>query len=109
MLQVLYKRFDHLFPLVYIILYALTISILFLSSPMIGDLGVESDFYSELVVSAQKLWQGDFAVENYPFKGPVFSFALVFAHTFGGDWYTNTIVLNLICASLSLVVGNNLF
>lgn len=108
-MRIFHERFDYLFPLLYIIFFAMTISMLFLSSPAIGDLGVESDFYSELVVSAQKLWQGDFAAENYPFKGPVFSFALVFAHSFGGDWYTNNIVLNLICASLSLLVIYRLF
>ena len=108
-MRIFHERFDYLFPLLYVILFSLTTSALFLSSPAIGDLGVESDFYSELVVSAQKLWQGDFAAENYPFKGPVFSFVLVFAHSLGGDWYTNTIVLNLICASLSLLVIYRLF
>ncbi len=109
MSRIIHERFDYLFPLLYIILFALTIGAIFFSSPTIGDLGVESDFYSELVVSAQKLWSGDFAVENYPFKGPVFSFALAFAHSFGGDWYTNNIILNLICASLSLLVIYRLF
>ncbi|MBN1163797.1 MAG: glycosyltransferase family 39 protein [Candidatus Krumholzibacteriota bacterium] len=103
------ERFDHLFPLLYVLLFTLTVGVIHLSSPAIGDLGVESDFFSELVVSAQKLWQGDFSVDNYPFKGPFFSFALVFVHVFGGDWYTNNIILNLICAGLSLIVIYRLF
>jgi 4-amino-4-deoxy-L-arabinose transferase-like glycosyltransferase len=98
------KRFDYLFPLLFLLVYSITAAALFVSSQAIGDLGVESDFYSELVVGAQKLWNGEFSVENYPFKGPMYSIALVFIHVFGGDWYTNAVVLNLICAMLSLLL-----
>lgn len=73
----------------------------------IGDLGVESDFYAELAVSAQRLAAGDFAVANYPFKGPLHSIALVAVHAvagaFGADWYRAAVLLNAL-AALGVVV-----
>lgn len=75
----------------------------------IGDIGVEADFYSELVVAAKQLAAGDFSVEHYPYKGPVYSFALFFVHLFGGDWYLSGILLNALCAAGSLLIIYRLF
>jgi hypothetical protein len=90
------------------VIYALTAFVVHLKWFPIGDLGVESDFYAELVVSAQRLASGDFAVANYPFKGPLYSFLLVAVHSiaglFGSDWYRSAVLLNAICSAASLVV-----
>jgi len=75
----------------------------------LGDLGVESDFYAELVVSAQRLAAGEFAVANYPFKGPLYSFVLVAVHAavapLGADWYRAAVLLNALAAAATLVVS----
>jgi len=69
----------------------------------IGDYGVESDFYAELAVSAQRLVDGQFDVGNYPFKGPLYSFVLVALHFFcrplGADWYLTAVLLNALCGA----------
>lgn len=102
------SRFDTLFPWLYAAVYvaaALTVQLLYFP---LGDIGVESDFYAELVVSAQQLWAGEFSVLNYPYKGPFTSFVLVGVHAvvqlFGGDWYRSGIVLNLLCAAAILIL-----
>lgn len=75
----------------------------------IGDLGVESDFYAELVVSAQRLAAGGFDVANYPFKGPLYSFVLVAVHgvagPLGADWYRSAVLLNALAAAAVLAVS----
>ena len=70
----------------------------------IGDIGVESDFYGELVVSAKALLAHHFSVDNYPYKGPFYSFALVFVHLFCRDWYLSGVILNGLCAAASLII-----
>ncbi|UCF04593.1 MAG: glycosyltransferase family 39 protein [bacterium] len=98
------RHIDSLLPLCYAVLFcAIALSVQQTYFP-IGDTGVESDFYGELVVAAQKLHGSGFAVANYPFKGPVYSFALVAIYTFVRDWYLSAIVLNLVCAAAGLVV-----
>jgi len=98
------RNFDSLFPVAYAAIYLIAGLYIHFSYFPIGDTGVESDFYSELVVAAQKLWKGNFAVANYPYKGPFYSFALVLIRLFVGDWYKSGIVLNLLCAAGSLIV-----
>lgn len=96
--------FDLLFPILYASLYfAICISIHMAYFP-VGDTGVETDFYGELVVAAQKLWQGDFSTANYPYKGPFYSFALILVHLLGTDWYLSGVLLNIICAVCSIFV-----
>jgi hypothetical protein len=75
----------------------------------IGDIGVESDFFGELVVAAERLLQHDFTVASYPYKGPVYSFALILIRLFCRDWYLSGIVLNGLCAAASLIVIFSLF
>lgn len=70
----------------------------------IGDIDVESDFYGHLAESAKSLKQGNFSVANYPYKGPVYSFALVCIHFFVGDWYRSGVILNVLCAAGSLLL-----
>jgi len=106
------RRFDRLFPLVYAVVYvaaALTVQLAWFP---IGDLGTESDFYGDFVIAAQRLWAGEFTVQNYPFKGPVYSFVLIGVHAvvflFGGDWYRSGVTLNLICAAAFIILNYRL-
>jgi len=99
---------DTAFATIGAVLYALVAFGVHVQLFPIGDLGVESDFYAELVVSAQRLAAGDFAVANYPFKGPLHSFLLIVVHgvagPLGADWYRSAVLLNALCASVTLVV-----
>src|SRR5262249_45004074 len=56
-------------------------------APPIGDLTFDTDFYGDLVLAAQALARGHFAVENYPYKGPLYSFVLIAAHAIDHDWF----------------------
>ncbi|MCK4235618.1 MAG: glycosyltransferase family 39 protein [Candidatus Krumholzibacteria bacterium] len=96
--------FDTIFPLLYTSLYFLVTLGVHLAFFPIGDTGVESDFYGELVVAAQQVWHGSFSIAHYPYKGPFYSFVLVFINFFCGDWYRSGVVLNLLCAAAGLVV-----
>ncbi len=102
------RRFDRLFPLLYAVVYAAAALAVQLAWFPVGDLGTESDFYGDLVIAAQRLWQGEFSVSYYPFKGPLTSFALVGVHAvvslLGGDWYRSGVTLNLICAASVLIL-----
>jgi len=101
-------RFDTAFPILYALFYLAVAFGIHLAFFPIGDTGVEADFYSELAPAAQQLWHGQFSVAHYPYKGPVYSFALVgsyaVVHLLGGDWYRSGVVLNLVAAALSLVL-----
>jgi hypothetical protein len=70
----------------------------------VGDLGVESDFYAELAPAAQAIAQGEMSPSGFPFKGPLHPTALVVVNTAVGDWYRSGIVLNLICAAVSILL-----
>ncbi len=95
--------FDRLFPLAFALVYALVALGVHLAWFPVGDLAVESDYYGELATAAQKLAQGQFSVANYPFKGPLTSFALVALHPLsGGDWYLTGVLLNALCAAVGL-------
>ncbi len=101
------RGFDRFFPWTYAAVYAaVALAVQLLWFP-VGDLGTESDFYGDFVVAAQQLRDGEFSVLNYPFKGPVYSFALVGVHEVvalaGGDWYRSGVTLNLACAALFVV------
>ncbi len=102
------NRFDRHFPWLYAAFYMTAALAVQLAWFPVGDLGTESDFYGDFVLAAQKLAAGEFSVASYPFKGPVYSLALVAVHApvalFGGDWYRAGVVLNLLCAGLAIVV-----
>jgi hypothetical protein len=106
------RRFDTLFAVLFAAGYLLAALAVHLAFFPIGDLGVETDFYGELVIGAQRLWAGEFSVLNYPYKGPLYSFVLLpiyaVVRLFGADWYFAGIVLNLLCASASLILGYRL-
>ncbi len=98
------RDFDALFPLVYAVLYAVVLFIVYRLYFPIGDTGVESDFYSDMAVAARELWRGDFSVTYYPYKGPVYPFVLTFFYAMIGDWYRSGVVLNIIFATAGVVL-----
>ena len=106
------RRFDRLFPLVYAVVYVAAALAIQLAWFPIGDLGTESDFYGDFVIAAQRLWAGEFTVQNYPFKGPIYSFALTGVYAvvslLDGDWYRSGVILNLICAAAFIVLNYRL-
>ena len=94
------------------VIYAVLAFLIHLRWYPIGDIGVEADFYAELAVSAQRLLDGQFAVSNYPFKGPLYSFVLVAIHSLaepmGADWYRSAVLLNALCAASVLLISYQL-
>ncbi len=104
--------FDTFFPWVYSVLIGVVAWLLHLYCCPVGDIGVETDFYGELVIAAQKIHAGEFSVLNYPYKGPVYSFILAALHPvvrlLGGDWYDSGVLLNILCAGAGLVIVHRL-
>jgi len=100
--------FNTLFPWVYSALLGLVAWLLHVYSFPVGDIGVETDFYGELAVAAQKLQAGEFSVLNYPYKGPAYSFFLTGLHSitqfFGANWYDSGVLLNILSAGIGLVI-----
>jgi 4-amino-4-deoxy-L-arabinose transferase-like glycosyltransferase len=96
--------FDWAFPVAYAVVFALVAWSVHARFFPIGGIGVESDFFSGLVPAAKELWSGSISIARYPYKGPFYSVALVFVHMFGGDWYENGVLLNVLCAAGSLIV-----
>ncbi|MBU8871844.1 MAG: glycosyltransferase family 39 protein [Gemmatimonadales bacterium] len=106
------RTLDDLFPWVYSVLIGGVAWLLHVYCCPVGDIGVETDFYGELVVAAQKIHSGDFSVLNYPYKGPFYSFVLAILHPvvrmLGGDWYDSGVLLNILCAGVGLVIVHRL-
>lgn len=96
-------RFDTGFPLAYAALFAALLIFIGSRYFSVGDTGVETDFYGELAVAARELWRGGFAVANYPYKGPVYSFVLVGFYALLREWYRSGAVLNTVFAAAGLV------
>ncbi|MFC1572739.1 ArnT family glycosyltransferase [Candidatus Eisenbacteria bacterium] len=70
----------------------------------LGNVGVESDFYAELAPAAQKLADGDFSVQNFPYKGPAFAVLLALVRPLVGDWYRAGVLISLVSAGLSILL-----
>ncbi len=96
--------FDIGFPVGYAAIYAVVLVVIQTLFFPIGDTGVETDFYGEMAVAARELWQGEFAVENYPYKGPVYSFVLILFYSLVREWYRSGVALNIVFAASCLVV-----
>lgn len=96
--------FDIGFPVGYAGLYAVVLVTIHALFFPIGDTGVETDFYGEMAVAARELWQGEFAVGNYPYKGPVYSFVLILFYSLIREWYRSGVALNIVFAAAGLVV-----
>jgi 4-amino-4-deoxy-L-arabinose transferase-like glycosyltransferase len=70
----------------------------------IGDLDMETDFYGDLLLAAQKLSRGEFAVEDYPYKGPLYAVVLAAVHVIVPDWFRAAVVVSALAAAGSLVL-----
>src|SRR5215510_8482144 len=100
--------FDTLFPLLYALAYTiLGIFLQFRFFP-IGDIDLETDFYGDLVIAAQHLAAGRFSVHDFPWKGPVYVFALTPARWIAGDWYRGAVVLSALAGGATLLLAYRL-
>ena len=97
--------FDVVFPIAYAAIYAGIGLVLQLCFFPVGDLDTETDFFGDLVLGAQKLSAGHFAVANYPYKGPLYSCTLFLVHLFAGDWYRGAVILNALCSAGYLLLA----
>jgi len=96
-------------PAVIALVYFAVMSYLTFRYHDIGGLGVETDFYVELVPQAKKLLAGAFSPHNYGAKGPVYSvFLAVFTLVFR-DWFRAGLVLNIVSGTVFLFVAFRLF
>ena len=75
--------------------------IITLSNRLIGDYGVETDFYVAYVTQAKEFLKGNLIIDQ--FRGPVYQIILaVTGFFFKYDFYLAGKFLNVLCASLSL-------
>ena len=100
--------FDFLFPVLYAVVYTVFGICLQLAFFPIGDINIESDFYGDLVIAAQNLAAGRFSVNDFPFKGPLYAFALTPARWIAGEWYRGAVVLSALSAGLFLLLAYRL-
>jgi 4-amino-4-deoxy-L-arabinose transferase-like glycosyltransferase len=100
--------FDTLFPLLYAFAYAGLGIFLQLRFFPIGDIDLETDFYGDLVIAAQHLAAGRFSVHDFPWKGPVYAFALTPARWIAGDWYRGAVVLSALAGGATLLLAYRL-
>jgi len=97
------KRIEIWFPWIVGGLYVLLMGYLTFRYHRIGGLGVETDFYVELVPQAKKLLAGEFSPLNYGAKGPVYSILLSLCYLFVRDYFTAGLLLNLAAGAVFLV------
>ncbi|MEO7356361.1 MAG: glycosyltransferase family 39 protein [Ignavibacteria bacterium] len=72
-----------------------------MTNRLIGNYGVETDFYVAYVAQAKEILNGNLIIDQY--RGPVYQiFLAITAFLFIEDYYTAGKLLNVICASLSL-------
>ncbi|MBK9334699.1 MAG: glycosyltransferase family 39 protein [Ignavibacteria bacterium] len=73
-----------------------------MSNRLIGDYGVETDFYVAYVTQAKELLKGNLIIDQY--RGPVYQIFLAVAGIFfKSDYYSAGKFLNVLCASISLL------
>ena len=97
-----HARFDVLFPTFFGFVYALLGVFVQLRFFPIGDLDLETDFYSDLVIAARKLWAGEASVQDFAWKGPLYALVLGPIRAVAGDWYRAAVVLSAVSAGASL-------
>ncbi|MBK8982070.1 MAG: hypothetical protein IPM38_07045 [Ignavibacteria bacterium] len=72
-----------------------------MTNRLIGDYGVETDFYVAYVTQAKELLKGNLVIDQY--RGPVYQFFLAITGIFFKyDYYSAGKFLNVLCASISL-------
>ncbi len=96
-------------PAAIALLYGLVMAWITLRHHHIGGMGVETDFYVELVPQARKLLAGEFSPHNYGAKGPVYSVVLAVFTVIARDFFRAGLIVNLLSASVYLFIVNRLF
>jgi 4-amino-4-deoxy-L-arabinose transferase-like glycosyltransferase len=103
-----WEALARIFPWGYALAYAAVALAIHLTWFRIGDIGVESDFYAEIGPAARALAAGHFSVADFPYKGPVTAFLVAALHAvtgpLGADWYRTAVILNVLCATGSLLL-----
>ncbi len=93
------KNLQYIIPSVYFIV----LSFISFTYHKIGDYGVETDFYWEYVPQAKAVLNGMLLIDAY--RGPLYQAVLaVFSLPFSGDFFNAGIFINIICASLILLL-----
>ena len=96
------ERWEPWLPWVIALLYTLVMGYLTFRYHRIGGMGVETDFYVELVPQAKKLIGGMFSPLNYGAKGPVYSILLAGVYLIVRDYFYAGLVLNLLSSAVFL-------
>jgi len=91
------------FPWVAAGLYLIVMAWLTFRYHTIGGMGVETDFYVELVPQAKKLLAGEFSPIYYGAKGPVYSIMLAGVFLIVRDFFTAGLLINLLSGAIFLV------
>ncbi len=86
----------------YALAYTLFLLAISWTAPALGDLDLDTDFYGDLVLAAQALVRGHFSVENYPYKGPLYSLVIAAVHAVVGDWYRAAVTTSALGAGAAL-------
>ena len=92
----------------FVCLYCISALVLHRAFFPVGDTDLETDFFLEIVVSAQRLLDGDFSVANFPYKGPVYLFLLVPIRLVIGNWYDAAVFLNIVAGGACLILCERL-
>ena len=92
----------------YACLYCISALVLHRTFFPVADADVETDFFLEIVVSTQRLLDGDFSVANFPYKGPVYPLLLLAFRLVIGNWYDAAVVLNVLAAGACLILCERL-
>jgi len=83
------------------IIYFIIMLIVCLTNRLLGDYGVETDFYVAFVSQAKELLNGNLLIDEY--RGPVYQILLaVTGFFFKSDFYTAGKFLNVLCAAMVL-------
>ncbi|MFC1693462.1 ArnT family glycosyltransferase [Candidatus Latescibacterota bacterium] len=98
-----YDRCEPWFPWVLAVIYFGVMSYYTFRYHKIGRLGVETDFYVELVPQAKKLLSGQFSPLNYGAKGPLYSLLLSGMYLVIRDYFNAGLLLNLMSSGVFLI------
>ncbi len=102
-IHALAEKASPVFPWIVAGLYFIVMAFYTFRYHTIGDMGVETDFYVELVPQAQKLLAGIFSPENYGAKGPVYSLLLAAFTLVAGDYFIAGLIINLVSGAAFIV------
>ncbi|MEX2191120.1 MAG: glycosyltransferase family 39 protein [Bacteroidota bacterium] len=87
--------------------YALVLLYAALTFHVVGDYGIETDFFWSYVPSARQFLQGTIEIEN--FHGPAYPVVLGMISYLFGDFFRAGVVLSILAASCTLFLSYSLF